>query len=231
MEKKDWIIISAIGLVAFLLTRKVLGSESPESNPEIPSTLKIANPAQLPIVNTINSDELRVMQYADIMMYEGQKQGMDPSIIAGIIRAESSGIATKKTWEDKVKDFSYGLMQMLPSTASWLKTIYTGLKYDGNPESLYIPGVSIEIGTCYLRRNFDRYLPNPVYNPITDMIASYNAGSAFFNDGSYTNKAGDSTRVQIYVDHVMEFKFRFRMMFEYLYENYYTQFPPAYWGH
>ena len=230
MNKKDWIIISAIGLGVLLLARKVLGADSPESNPEIPLTLKNANPAQLPIASTINSDELRVMQYADIMMYEGQKQGMDPAIIAGVMRAESSGIANERAYESKVNDYSYGLMQILSSTANWLKTVYIWLRYNGDPSSLFIPDVSIEIGTAYLKRNLDIYTLRPKIHPITDMIAAYNAGQAFVNEFTYTNSKGDPV-VQTYVDRVMEFKFRFHMMFEYLYPNYISQFPPAYWGH
>ena len=229
MKSKDWIIISVIGLGAFLLARKVLASDSPESNPEIPLNLKNANPASLPIVATINSDELRVMQYADIMMYEGQKQGIDPAIIAGVMRAESSGIATAKTFESKVNDYSYGLMQMLSATANWMKNVYSWLKYDGDPTSLFIPDVSIEIGTAYLKRNLDIYALNPKIHPITDMIASYNAGQAFVNEFTYTNSKGNPV-VQGYVDRVMGFKFRFRMMFDYLYPNYNALFPRGYWG-
>jgi len=229
MKSKDWIVISIISIGAFLLTRKVFGESPSMPNPEIPLSLKNANPALLPIATTLNADELRVMQYADIMMYEGRKQGIAPEIIAGIMRAESSGIATAKAYESAVKSYSYGLMQLLLETATWLKDLNTWLKYNKNPQSLLIPGVNIEIGTSYLAFQYNRYTKNPVIRPLTDMIASYNAGTAFENEYTYTNSKGDP-KVQVYVDKVMLYKSRFRMMFEYLYSNYNDLFPASIWG-
>jgi len=234
MTNKDWIIISLVSLGAFLLTRKVFGESPSMLNPEIPLSLKNANPALLPIATTLNADELRVMQYADIMMYEGQKQGIAPDVIAAIIRAESSGIATATAYESAVKSYSYGLMQLLLETATWLKDLNSWLKYNKNPQTLLIPDVNIEIGTSYLAFQYKRYKKATFINPITDMIASYNAGSvpkgtAAQNDYTYTNSNGDP-KVQAYVDKVMLYKSRFRMMFEYLYSNYNDLFPASIWG-
>ena len=82
-------------------------------------------------------------------------------------------------------------MQVLIETATWLKKLNTWLKYNNNPQSLLIPDVNIEIGTSYLAYQYKRYTKNPVIHPITDMIASYNAGTAF-SDGNYgyTNSKG-----------------------------------------
>ncbi len=227
MKTRDWIIISGITLGAFLLTRKAFG-ESFLPNPDIVDDLENANPASLPI--TPNADELRVMQYADIMMYEGKQQGVDPSIIAGIIRAESSGIPSTITMESAVNSYSYGLMQILIETANDMKRINPWLKYDNNPGSLLIPDINIQIGTSYLALQYKRYTKKPVLNPITDMIASYNAGTAFVDDNyTYTNSKGNP-KVQAYVDRVMEYRFRFRMMFQYLYSTFDSSFPPAVWG-
>ena len=225
MTTKDWIVISIIGFGAFILIRKASAFNPLEENPNIMDALKNAN-----LSITINSDELRVMQYADIMMYEGQRQGIAPEIIAGHIRAESSGIAGKKTWEPKVNDYSYGLMQMLPATAELVQSRANWVKYNGDPSSLFSPDVSIKMGTAYLRQNLDKYLASPKLNPITDMIASYNAGTAFVHNGIYTNSVGDPM-VQTYVNRVLSYKSRFKMMFEYLYTNYDSLFSPTYWGY
>jgi soluble lytic murein transglycosylase-like protein len=225
MTTKDWIYISLISIGVMVLTRKAFSSEANS----IVNALENANPASLPI--TLTSGELNVMQYADIMMYEGQKQGIAPELIAGIMLNESSGAASQITKESSVNSYSYGLMQVLIETAAWLKKLNTWLKYNGNPQTLLQPDVNIEIGTSYLAYQYRRYTKNPVINPITDMIASYNAGTAF-TDGNYgyTNSKGDP-KVQAYVDRVMNYKFRFRMMFEYLYSNYDELFPASIWGH
>jgi len=226
MTTKDLIVISIIGLGALILIRKASAESPLDENPDIVDVLKKAN-----LSIAINSDELRVMQYANVMMYEGQRQGVAPEIIAGIMRAESSGVSTARRYEGNVNDWSYGLMQMLTETARWMKNAYPWLRYDGDPSSLFIPDVSIEIGTAYLKRNLDVYTATPKKNPITDMIASYNAGTARLNsDRLYTNSTGD-TKVQDYVNNVMGFKSRFKIMFEYLYPNYESLFSPGYWGY
>lgn len=223
MKTKDWIIISLIG-VGLLILRKAY-TESPFiDNPDIKIALENAN---LGIV--INSDEYRVMNYANIMVSEGQKQGIAPEIIAGIMRAESSGIPTAKQFESRMNDWSYGLMQMLIGTAEWMKSLNDSLKYTKGTD-LFIPSVSIELGTYYLRKNLDIYRANPKKSPLTDMIASYNAGIARLNTARlYIDSAGN-TRVQTYVSNVMAYKSRFRLMFQYLYSNYSNSFPSSVWG-
>ena len=216
-----WVYVAAglLGLYILLGKKSVVSAPIMEENPDIPILLKNANPASLPIVTTLNADELRVMQYAEIMISEGQRQGIPPHIIAAIIRKESSGIPTAIRYESNVKDSSYGLMQVLSSTARDLKNNYTWLKYNGNPQTLFDPSVNIEIGTAYLMKQYHRYSKNPVINPITDMIAAYNAGSVFVNELTYTNSVGNP-KVQVYVDLVMQYKLRFWMMFTYLYRDY-----------
>jgi len=216
MKSKDLITILIIGIGTFILTRKVKAQSPLVENPDIVETLRNAD-----LGIDINNTELNVMQYADIMLYEGARQGIAPEIIAGIIRQESGGQPVTQTWEPKVNQYSYGLMQMLPSTANDLKASYPSLKYV-YPESLFLPDVAIEIGTCYLAVNLNKYRTNPKINPITDMVASYNAGAAYVSGNIYTN--------QSYVSNVMSYKTRFRLMFSYLYPTYSSQFPVSSWG-
>jgi soluble lytic murein transglycosylase-like protein len=234
MTTKDWIYISLISIGVMILTRKAFSSEA---NPSIVNALENANPAGLPI--TLTADELRVMSYADIMMYEGQRQGIAPEIIAGIMKQEagkenSITPETIKVSGKNVKTFSYGLMQVLFETANDLKRMNPSLKYDNNPLTLLKPDVNIEMGAYYLSNQYKRYTKKPVLNTITDTIASYNAGTAFIAgepyEYYYTNSIGDP-KVNTYVDNVVGYKFRFRMMFEYLYSNYDDLFPASIWGH
>jgi soluble lytic murein transglycosylase-like protein len=220
MKSKDWIIISIIGLGILIARRS--GSDIID-NPDI-DALENAN-----LGINITSDELKVMSYANLMMNEGAKQGIAPEIIAGVMRAESSGIPTAKRYESNVNDWSYGLMQMLTHTAEWMKSLNESLTYAKGTD-LFIPSVSIELGTYYLRRNFDIYIASPKKSPLTDMIASYNAGIARLNiAGQYIDSVGN-TRVQTYVNNVMSYKSRFRLMFQHLYPFYNNQFPSNVWG-
>lgn len=256
MTSKDWIYISLISAGVFVLTRKLFSSESETANQQIVEKLRSANKASLPL--TLTETDLNIMQYAGIMMSEGQKQGMAPEIIASIMRQESSGRAEIITPEVlyikdssgkkiRIDTFSYGLMQVLKETAEWVKDYYKWLKYDKNPLSLLKPDVNIEIGTAYLVYQYKRYKNNPVYktrygytiNPvlttITDMIASYNAGSVMIAgdlpiEWYYSNSEGDP-KVQVYVDNVMSYRVRYRMIFEYLYSNYDYLFPASLWGY
>jgi soluble lytic murein transglycosylase-like protein len=223
MKSKDWIIISLIG-VTLLVLRKAYAESPLIDNPDIKIALENAN---LGIV--INSDEYRVMNYASIMVSEGQKQGIAPEIIAGIMRAESSGVPSAKRYESNVNDWSYGLMQMLTKTAAWMKELNASLSYTKGTD-LFIPSVSIQLGTYYLRLNYNKYLVSPKKSPLTDMIASYNAGVARLNTANlYIDSAGN-TDVNDYVNRVMGYKSRFRLMFQYLYPNYNSQFPSSVWG-
>jgi soluble lytic murein transglycosylase-like protein len=80
---------------------------------------------------------------------------------------------------------SYGLMQVLDSTAA-------GLGLTGDPTALFIPEIGISYGVKYLASQLKRY-----GGDVPRAIAAYNAGSVFKrSDGSFVN--------QSYVDFVTE---------------------------
>ena len=119
------------------------------------------------------------------------RHGVDPALIKAVMRAESNFDPNAVRHEPYVAhiggpDASYGLMQTLYSTAR-------ELGYTGTPEGLFNPGVSIEYGTRYLKRQLVRY------NGDTEKaIAAYNAGSARRTaSGKWSNQA--------YVDRVLRF--------------------------
>jgi hypothetical protein len=80
---------------------------------------------------------------------------------------------------------SYGLMQVLDSTAA-------GLGLTGDPTALFIPEIGISYGVKYLASQLKRY-----GGDVPRAVAAYNSGSVVKrSDGSFVN--------QNYVDFVME---------------------------
>jgi len=176
--------------------------------------------------------EKRVMVYADIIMNEGFNQRMDPAAIAAVIHIESEGNPYAKRDEydaGRIYATSYGLMQVLNTTADWLKSREPSLKYSG-AASLYIPGVNVEIGAYYLRYQFTRY------NRLKYAFAGYNAGTCFVKElgkvlecytgawGPLVNSVGVEN-VNNYVIKVGIVLNRYRMIFAAKYPEYVTMFP------
>ena len=95
-----------------------------------------------------------------------RKYEIDPDLVTAIIKVESNFRPFLKTKEVSKKGkfigFSYGLMQVLDSTARIFKV--------KNPNLLLNPIINITVGTMYLRDLTDRY------KKLDLVIASYNAG-------------------------------------------------------
>jgi soluble lytic murein transglycosylase-like protein len=84
--------------------------------------------------------------------------------IRAVIDTESSGNPRAYRYEPAIKDASYGLMQLLYSTAK-------GLGYDGPAEGLYDPKTNINLGTRLLRQLRDRY-----GDDFARVYSAYNSG-------------------------------------------------------
>ena len=225
MKAQDWLYIGLAALGGLLI---VVKKSLPDSN-YIIQKLQDAPDSLLPVRPT--TTDLKVMGYADYIWQNALEFNIDPSIIAAIIEIESSGIPTAIRQEPAIKDYSVGLMQVLTGTAGFVKSKYPQIAYMGDPKELNNPSVNIEVGTAYLRYQLNRYLANPVIKPISDMVASYNAGAARQVDFSYVNSKG-STIVQTYVDKVVDKAYRYKFFFNYLYtfDFYMTKFPPSFWS-
>jgi hypothetical protein len=102
----------------------------------------------------------------------------DPTMVDTLAtRTETSGPAAGHS--------SYGLMQVLDSTAA-------GLGLTGDPTALYIPEIGISYGVKYFAQQLARY-----GGDVARAVAAYNSGSVFrTSDGSFVN--------QDYVDFVMD---------------------------
>jgi len=98
--------------------------------------------------------------------YWARQRGLDPYIVAGLIRQESVFNPRARSGAN-----AFGLMQLLVPTARTMAR-----KYSSNntsmvtAESLFEPPLNIELGTAYMREQLDKF------GRIELMAAAYNAG-------------------------------------------------------
>ncbi len=125
----------------------------------------------------------------DLARSAGARYGVDPTLVMAVIQVESHFNPAAVNPSDP----SYGLMQMLPSTA----TLLAGRTVSGQ-ELLDNPPLAVDLGTQYLAMGFAKY------GNTGDALAAYNAGVARRNAaGQYVNSHGDP-KVQAYVDAVLD---------------------------
>ena len=104
------------------------------------------------------------VRYWKDLQAEAKKAGLDPYLVAGLIRQESAFNPQAVSCSD-----ARGLMQVLPSTGRYIAKKKGVRKF--NPSQLYDPLTSLSFGTWYLRHNLDAG-----GNDLVMTIASYNAG-------------------------------------------------------
>jgi soluble lytic murein transglycosylase-like protein len=97
----------------------------------------------------------RHVPYGDLIYRESLKNGLEPELVAAIVRAESN-FRTVAVSERNAT----GLMQLVPATG-----------HDLGADDLTDPGANIEAGTRYLRRLHEQYRGN-----VSLTLAAYNAG-------------------------------------------------------
>jgi soluble lytic murein transglycosylase-like protein len=125
----------------------------------------------------------------DLARSAGATYNVDPALVMAVIQVESGFNPAAVNPSDP----SYGLMQMLPATASLLagRTV-TGAELIANP------ALAVQLGAKYLAQNLAKY------GSTGDAVAAYNAGTARKNaQGQYVNSWGD-TKVDRYVASVMD---------------------------
>jgi len=102
--------------------------------------------------------------YWDTIRGESAKNGLDPYLVASLIRQESEFNPTAISHAN-----AYGLMQMLPSVGRQMA------REEGlgsiEPRQLLDPLLNIRLGTRYLRQTLDKFGGVPEY-----ALAAYNAG-------------------------------------------------------
>ena len=98
------------------------------------------------------------------LVASSQRHGMDPSLVASLIRQESEFNAGAVSHAN-----AYGLMQLLPSVGKSLAR-KDGIK-SFHTELLLNPTVNLQLGTLNLKQVLDRFGGQPEY-----ALAAYNAG-------------------------------------------------------
>lgn len=107
-------------------------------------------------------------QYGQLIRESAAEYGLDPNLIFATIMIESGGNARAIRQEPRLHDASYGLGQLLYSTAR-------GIGYRGTPEGLFDPATNIDLIARYHRRNLDHY------GHLTgeQLTTAYNTGSPY----------------------------------------------------
>lgn len=103
--------------------------------------------------------------YKDDIRSSASNYGLEPQLVAAIIRAESNFVTGRES-----KKGALGLMQLMPDTANWVveKAGFTAVDDD---MLLHRADVSIEIGSWYLSSLHKQFGRNAVA-----AVAAYNAG-------------------------------------------------------
>jgi soluble lytic murein transglycosylase len=104
------------------------------------------------------------LAYWDIIKQEAANRRLDPHQVAGLIRQESVFDA-RATSPAK----AYGLMQLLVPTGAAMARKY-GVNTPVTVEALYEPRLNIQLGTGYMRDQFDKF------GRIEFVAVAYNAG-------------------------------------------------------
>ena len=103
------------------------------------------------------------LKYTDLIIKYSQENSLSSELVASVINAESSFKADAKSSAGAI-----GLMQILPSTASYISSL-ENLNYN-NADDLFNPEKNINIGCKYLKYLIDKF------ENINTALASYNAG-------------------------------------------------------
>ncbi|HSU16144.1 lytic transglycosylase domain-containing protein [Longimicrobium sp.] len=102
--------------------------------------------------------------YREILADEAERSDIDPWLLAGLVRQESSFNHEARSWVGAT-----GLSQIMPSTGAWLAPAAGVKSYD--PSLLAVPEINLRMGARYLRDQLRRY------RGARDLaLAAYNAG-------------------------------------------------------
>jgi soluble lytic murein transglycosylase len=104
------------------------------------------------------------LAFWDIIEQEARAKRLDPHQVAGLIRQESVFNPRAKSSAN-----AFGLMQLLVPTGASVARKY-GIDRAVTPESLYEPRLNIQLGTGYMRDQFDKF------GRIEFVAIAYNAG-------------------------------------------------------
>lgn len=116
-----------------------------------------------PLFRSAVRDLALPLRHEDAIRRQAHDKRLDPSLIAGVIYAES------KFSDSTSSAGALGLMQLLPSTAHFIAQRSGGTAF--TTEDLSTPEINIAYGSWYLRYLLDRYGGDEVL-----ALAAYNGG-------------------------------------------------------
>ena len=104
------------------------------------------------------------LPYTALIQEQAQKWGVDPLLVAAVIRQESrfESVAISSA-------AAQGLMQVIPDTADWIATQLGWRSFA--PQQIYRPYVNVEFGTYFLHRQLEEF-----GNSVATALAAYNGG-------------------------------------------------------
>ena len=113
---------------------------------------------------TVQKLYLYPYSYKESVAACSREYGVDSSLVAGVIRAESKFNADVRSNRGAI-----GLMQLMPETGRWISEQIDSGSFVSS--SLYEPDVNVRYGTWYLANLLDEFNGNEVL-----ALAAYNAG-------------------------------------------------------
>jgi soluble lytic murein transglycosylase-like protein len=161
---------SAIAMAISLAVSQPVIAARQDSQPlvEEEGQLSLIQVAELKGKNDLERAVLVWQRYGHLIRHSAAEYDLDPNLIFATIMVESGGNTYAIRQEPRIHDASYGLGQILYTTAR-------GIGYRGKPEGLFDPAINIDLIACYHKRNFDRYTE---LNP-TELTVAYNTGSPY----------------------------------------------------
>lgn len=123
---------------------------------------------------SIFANENNIFPYAEIY---ASKYQLPVSLIMGIIAQESGFNQYASRYESSINDTSYGLMQILYTTAH-------DIGFNQQPENLFDIDTNLNFGCKFLSSKYKKYNKN-----LYDTISAYNGGSTKkLSNGTYKNQ-------------------------------------------
>lgn len=139
----------------------------PPTPPQKPDDNANLNPDTTQVENADKAKKVWE-EYGGIIEQVAKKYDVDPQLIFATIMTESEGNPYAYRYERHINDASFGLGQILYSTA-------LGMGFTGTPEEMYRPEISIDLIGKYHRNTADTY---GMLTP-EQMTTVYNTGKLF----------------------------------------------------
>jgi peptidoglycan lytic transglycosylase len=134
------------------------------------------------------------LRYTAIVRGHARNYGLDPTLLAAVIDAESKFHADARSSSGAI-----GLMQLLPSTAHGIAVHTGGANF--HTQDLYDPEINVRYGAWYLRHLLDKYGDNE-----RTALAAYNAGQENVDQWLARGSGIRFAETRAYVDHVEKLK-------------------------